>query len=273
MDWRREHERAEASNRELWNEMARVHFSAYKELDLLRRGEEILDPVELHEVGDVRGKTLLHLQCHIGTDTLAWARHGAAVTGVDFSPAAIGFAERLRDELEVPARFILSNVYDLPSVLGETFDVVYTSRGILCWLRDLEEWARIVARFLKPGGIFYLLDGHPFVNALEEKRPGEVVVAHRYFHEPKPIVYEAGGPDYAAPHHALQHPSHEWVWSLSEIVNAALAAGLRLELLSEHERTFHPQFPSMTTDDGRVFRMPSHEGMLPLFFSLRARKA
>ena len=143
---------AETSNRVLWDEMARVHIAAYAEVDLLRRGEEILDPVELRELGDVRGKTMLRLQCHTGTDTLAWARRGAVVTGVDFSGQAIACAERLRDELGLEARFLESNVYDLTTALDGEFDVAYTSRGILCRLRDLNAWARIVAHFLKPGG-------------------------------------------------------------------------------------------------------------------------
>jgi len=263
---------AEESNRALWDEMARVHIGAYKEVELLRRGEEILDPVELRELGDVRGKTMLHLQCHIGTDTLAWARRGAVVTGVDFSGQAIACAEGLRDELGLDARFLESNVYDLRAVLDERFDVVYTSRGVLCWLRDLEEWARIVAHFLKPGGVFYLLDSHPIINAIEEHSPGELAFAHRYFHETQATVWEAGGPDYADPRHALQHPSHEWAWALSEIVNAMLAAGLVLESLNEHEHCFYKHLPSMTSDDGRTYRLPSCAGKLPLLFSLRATK-
>jgi SAM-dependent methyltransferase len=264
--------RARESNRGLWDEMARVHVAAYREVGLLRYGEEILDPVELHEVGDVEGKSLLHLQCHIGTDTLAWARRGAHVTGVDFSGEAIACAEELRDELCLPARFVQSDVYDLPQVLSEEFDIVYTSRGVLCWLHDLDAWMHIIACFLKRGGVFYLLDGHPFLNVLEERASGELEVAHRYFHELEPIVYEAGGPDYADPGHALQHPSHEWVWSLAEIVSAVVRADLVLEVFSEHQHTFHRHFPTMRTDDGRVFRMPSDAGRLPLSFSLRARK-
>lgn len=263
---------AEESNRALWDEMARVHIGAYKEVDLLRRGEEILDPVELRELGDVRGKTMLHLQCHIGTDTLAWARHGAVVTGVDFSGQAIACAEGLRDELGLEATFLESNVYGLHAILDERFDVVYTSRGILCWLRDLNAWARIVAHFLKPGGVFYLLDSHPILNTLVERAPGDYGFVYRYFHQAEPTVWEAGGPDYADSSHALQNPSHEWAWALSDIVNAVLVAGLALESLNEHEHCFYKHLPSMTSDDGRTYRLPSSAGNLPLLFSLRATK-
>ncbi len=267
-----EQRKAETSNRELWDEMARVHIKAYREVNLLREGREILDEIELRDIGDVRGKRLLHLQCHIGTDTLAWARHGAVVTGVDFSPVAIGCAERLRAELGLKARFIRSNVYDLPSVLSERFDIVYTSRGVLCWLRDLDAWARIIADYLFPGGVFYMMESHPILNALEEERPGDLSFVYPYFHQPEPIRFEAGGPDYADPNHRLGHPSHEWVWGTGEILGALLRAGMRIELFNEHDRLFFQGYPSMTSEDGRWYRFPQYEGMIPLMFTVRARK-
>jgi len=266
------HHSAEESNRALWDEVARVHVRAYKEVQLLRDGAEILDEIELREVGDVRGKRLLHLQCHIGTDTLAWARHGAIVTGVDFSGEAIACAEGLRDELRLAARFIQSNVYDLPDILREQFDIVYTSRGVLCWLRDLNDWAQVVARFLVPGGVFYLMESHPILNALEERSPGELAFVHPYFHCPRPTRWEAGEPDYADPSHRLKHPAHEWIWGLSDLLNAVPGAGLRIEFVNEYDREFFRRFPSMTSEDGRWFRLPQYAGMLPLLFTLRARK-
>ncbi len=263
---------AEAANCEHWDDLARVHLESYREVGMLRRGEEILDPVELRDVGDVRGKTLLHLQCHIGTDTLAWARRGAIVTGVDFSGEAIRCAERLRDELGIPARFVETNVYDVPKVLREEFDLVYTSRGVLCWLSDIEEWARVAARMLKPGGFLYLLDSHPILGALEDRSSGLWSFDHPYFHEVEPTAWPVGGPDYSDPTHTNEHATLEWAWALSEIVNAVLAAGLRLEALTEYDHGFFRYFPSMTADDGRTFRLPDHAGRLPLLFSLRARK-
>lgn len=178
----------------------------------------------------------------------------------------------LRDELGLRARFIQSNAYDLPTVLREEFDLVYTSRGVLCWLRDLSEWARIVAHFLVPGGVFYLMESHPILNGLEERSPGSLSFVYPYFHRSAPTVWEAGGPDYADPTHRLEHPSHEWTWSLSDIVNALLGAGLRIELLNEYDRLFFRLFPSMTTDDGRWYTLPQYADKVPLLFTLRARK-
>ena len=167
-------EHAEHSNRAYWDEIAPVHARAYREIDLLRNGEAILDEIELREVGEVEGKTLLHLQCHIGTDTLAWARRGAIVTGVDFSPQSIALARQLQKELGLRATLICANLYELPGVLDQRFDVVYTSRGVLCWLRDLQEWARIIAHFLKPGGIFYIMESHPTCHTFERAEDGEL---------------------------------------------------------------------------------------------------
>jgi len=123
---------------------------------VFRNGEVHLYPIEIEEVGDVRGKSLLHLQCHFGMDTMSWARLGADVTGLDFSDNAIETARQISAELEIPARFVCSNIYDAPNVLSEKFDIVFTSYGALCWLPDLKKWGEVVAHFVKPGGIFYI---------------------------------------------------------------------------------------------------------------------
>jgi SAM-dependent methyltransferase len=249
-----------------------VHLKAYKEVAMLREGAEVLDEIELREIGDVRGKSMLHLQCHIGTDSLAWARQGAIVTGLDFSSESIACAEQLRDELALHAQFVHSNVYDAREAIDEQFDIVYTSKGVLCWLRDLEEWGRIVAHFLKPGGTFYLMETHPFLAALEEEPSGELSFKYRYFHRDEPTEWDDGDPDYADGDYVPKNPGYEWDWSVSDIVSALVNAGLRLELLNEYERLFFRIFPSMTTEDGRWFRLPKYADKLPLLLTLRARK-
>lgn len=263
---------AEERNRKLWDEIAPVHMESYREVALLREGAEILDEIELREVGEVRGKRLLHLQCHIGTDSLAWARHGALVTGLDFSSESIACAERLKRELGLEASFVQSNVYDARSAIDGAFDVVYTSKGVLCWLRDLEAWGRIIADFLEPGGVFYLMESHPILNALEEESPGRLSFAYRYFHKAEPTVWDGDDPDYADPNYVPKNPSYEWEWTVGDIVDSLLNAGLRLELLNEYERIFFRRFPTMESDDGRWYRLPASEGRIPLLLTLRARK-
>jgi 2-polyprenyl-3-methyl-5-hydroxy-6-metoxy-1,4-benzoquinol methylase len=150
-----------AANKALWNEWTAIHeTSSFYNLEGFKAGGSRLRDYEVDEVGDVTGKSLLHLQCHFGIDTLSWARLGARVTGADFSERAIELARSLAAELGLDATFVRSDLYDLSSVLDGQFDVVYTSRGVLGWLPDLERWAEVVAHFLRPGGVF-LCDRDP----------------------------------------------------------------------------------------------------------------
>ena len=141
------------ANRRHWDEVVPIHMrSALYDVDSFKAGTSKLKPVEREELRDVRGKTMLHLQCHFGLDTLSWGREGAVVTGVDFSEPAIDAARELAAETGIEARFILSEVYSLPDRLSEEFDIVFTSYGAICWLPDISRWAGVVARFLNPGG-------------------------------------------------------------------------------------------------------------------------
>jgi ubiquinone/menaquinone biosynthesis C-methylase UbiE len=266
--------KAEQGNQKLWDEVAPVHFEAYQEVNMLREGKNVLDEIELREVGEVRGKTLLHLQCHIGTDSLSWERQGASVTAIDFSEQSIHYAKRLRDELGLKTNFIHSNVYDLPKVLDQQFDIVYTSRGVLCWLRDIEAWAQVIAHFLKPGGVFYIMESHPICYTLDEEPPSEINFKYPYFHTLEPIIFDDDEPDYADEHYNPKNPSYEWSWSLGEIVNALLKAGLQIELLNEYDRLFYKPFPSMEEhpEAERWYWLPQYADKIPLLFTLKARK-
>lgn len=163
-DLMRAHVRA---NRELWEEWTDLHVpSEFCDVEGFKAGRETLDRVELQGAGDVQGKSLLHLQCHFGLDTLSWARRGVRVTGVGFSEKAVAHARRLAREVGVEARFIFAYVTDTASTLdhlgGEQFDVVFTSHGAISWLPDLRPRARTIAGALKPGGTFFVADSHPF---------------------------------------------------------------------------------------------------------------
>jgi len=266
------YEQAEQTNRALWDEVAPVHYKAYQEVEILRGGGSALEKIELDEIGEVSGKTLLHLQCHIGTDTLSWARQGAIVTGVDFSPESLAHARRLGQELGLAATFVQSSVYDLRDALDGQFDIVYTSRGVLCWLRDLNEWARVIAHFLKPGGIFYIMETHPISYIFEETQPGVLAIANRYFHQAKPTLWDEPYPDYADGDYIPQHPSYEWEWSLSDIFNGLLKAGLVIESYNEYERIFFKRFPGMLEGPEGWYTLPQYAGKLPLLFTLKASK-
>ena len=179
------------SNRALWDHWTKLHAaSAFYDVDGFKQGTSTLMPVERDELGDVASKTMLHLQCHFGLDTLSWARVGAVVTGVDFSPDAIAMARSLSEELNIPATFLCANIYDLSETLDTLFDIVFTSYGVLTWLPDLDRWAQTVAHSLKPGGTFYIVEFHPFVSMLDDD--GERI-AYPYFRAEAPLIRVALG--------------------------------------------------------------------------------
>jgi SAM-dependent methyltransferase len=162
------------ANQKRWDQLADEHErSAFYDLAGFKAGKDRLRSIELAELGQVSGKSLLHLQCHFGLDTLAWARRGATVTGVDFSPKAISLARSLSEELQIPAQFYCTDIYDLPQVLAGEFDIVFTSYGVLHGLPDLARWGEIIAHYLKPGGIFYIVEDYPFFRVFRAKPEGE----------------------------------------------------------------------------------------------------
>jgi SAM-dependent methyltransferase len=266
------------ANRALWEAWTAVHAEGeFYDLAGFRAGGIRLRDEEIEAVGDVRGKTLLHLQCHFGIDTLSWARLGATVTGADFSPAAIRLARELAADLGfADARFVESNVYDLPANLDGEYDVVYTSRGVLGWLPDIAGWARVVAHFVKPGGIFYISEAHPVFQAFENEgvEPGELRLAYPYWEHRDPLVFEVHG-SYADPTADVgEQREHGWDHGLGEIVTALIDAGLVLEWLRESpELDWAADFLVETAPGSGRYRLPPEvKGELPLMFSLRARK-
>jgi SAM-dependent methyltransferase len=214
-------------NRRKWDESVPLHVeSPLYDVPTFRRGRSTLRSLEVEALGPVRGKTLLHLQCHFGLDTLSWARLGARVTGVDFSPAAITAATRLGKELGVPARFVRANVYDLPRSLKDQFDIVYTGRGAICWLPDIAAWARVVARFLKPGGRFYLLDDHPVADVYpNEDSVTDLRLTYPYFGG-RPQRDDYAGTYAATEAHMTHRVSYSWVHTVSQVLDALIDAGL-----------------------------------------------
>jgi SAM-dependent methyltransferase len=255
------------TNRGLWNGWAKLHVdSKFYDLEGFKGGKTSLQAIELEELGDVSGKTLLHLQCHFGMDTMSWAREGARVTGADLSDEAIRLARSISKELGMDARFICSNIYDLPKVLDERFDIVFTSYGTLCWLPDLKKWAGMIKKYLNPGGIFYMVDGHPFRAVLDDEGDR---ITNSYFYSPEPLSYEVKG-SYANWDADFCHKSYEWQHPISEIVTELISAGLKLEYL--HEFPFSPCLGDTATKEiepGR-FELKKHPKKIPLTYSIRA---
>lgn len=260
------------ANRALWNEMTPIHArSAFYDVEGFKRGRITLLNIEREELGDVSGKSLLHLQCHFGMDTMSWARLGAAVTGVDFSDEAIALARSLSQELGIEARFIQSNIYDLPDVLDEQFDVVFTSYGAIGWLPDLERWGQLIARYLKPGGTFYIVEGHPFLMVFDNDENNAYRVGFPYFQGTEPLRFEGDG-DYADRSAKLTHPSYEWIHSLGKIINVLTSAGLRVEFLHEFPVCAWQALPFLAEGTDGWWRAPEEMISIPMTFSLKATK-
>jgi SAM-dependent methyltransferase len=264
-------------NRDVWDVWTRIHVAGdFYDVASFKSGERgnRLRDYEIEEVGDVAGKSLLHMQCHFGLDTLSWARLGAIVTGADFSEEAIAAARVLATEVDLPARFVVSNVYDLPEKLDGVFDIVYTSGGVLEWLPDIVAWARVAAHFVKPGGFFYIAEIHPVANAFENEgvQPGELRLEYPYWTHEEPLQFEVKGSyaDRSAPTEGLV--SSGWDHSLGEIVTALIDAGLRIDFLHEFDFV-HWRLDFLVEGDDRRWRLPpGTKGELPLYFSLKATK-
>ena len=258
-------------NLKRWNELVDINVKSKSyDLEGFVSGKTSLLPIELEELGDVNGKSLLHLQCHFGMDTLSWAKLGAKVTGIDFSEKAINLARELSIKLKIPANFIESNIYDIPNVLDEKFDIVFTSYGTICWLPDLEKWAQIISNCLKPEGIFYIIDGHPFGFIIDEKQD-PFIVGFNYFPEGKPVFFEGEGA-YADPSADIHFVAYEWSHSLGDVVNALISAGLRIEFLREFDYSDVQSHPFLIQSEDGWWRFQNLPGGMPLMFSIRAIK-
>ena len=263
-------ERAVAANRDLWDKRVRAHlqFGLYPSAKVEAGTYDVGEP-ETSEIGDVRGLRLVHLQCNAGADTLAWARLGATVTGIDFSAEAIAEARRLADATGLDATFVCADVLDLPAGLGR-FDVVYTSMGVLWWLPDLERWAATAAGLLAPGGRFYMVEIHPVAMALVDS-DGRFEIGEDYYGPGGPIVFETTGTYYEAEDFVAEPAmEHGTVHTLGSTVTALCRAGLRIEFLHEHPFTRFRMHPSLVGDAESYWRFPEDAPRVPLTFSLLA---
>lgn len=265
-EWRR-------LNQDWWDERVPLHVASTfygKDRFLTDPGASTLRPFEIDEVGDVAGRSLVHLQCHFGLDTLSWARRGARVTGLDFSPVAVAAARETAALAGLQARFVVADVYDAVAALGgDTFDVVYTGLGALLWLPDLPRWAQVVAALVEPGGVLYLAEFHPIHEVIADD---DLRVERSYFHDGPRVWDEPGSyADLSAQTHSNR--THEWTHGLGEVVSSLVAAGLVVDHLHEFDYTLFPRWPFLVRDpESGAYRMPDDRPSLPLMYSLHAHK-
>lgn len=257
-----------------WNDRVAAHLASpgYDVEGFIADPSRIGKAVKLdrEEIGDVHGLSLLHLQCHIGLDTLSWARLGAQVTGLDFSPPAITAAREISRRTQTPADFVLADVYEAPEALGKTYDIVYASEGVLCWLPDVAAWARVLRRLIRPGGTAYIRDGHPIFHTLDHDRAdGRLELVGSYFESAAHRYDEPG--TYVESDVRIEHTvNYEWDHGLGEIVNAFIQTSFRIESLREYPVSSYKALPNMVMGRDGWWRLPPESGQVPSMFSLRA---
>ncbi len=274
------------ANRLSWNRATRAHNShKANQAAFLRSGGSTLFPEETELLGPIAGSRLVHLQCNSGQDTLSLAALGANVTGVDISDEAISFASRLAGDSHIPANFIRSDVYDwLAEYEGEPFDIVFSSYGALCWLSDLESWARGVASVLNPGGRFVCVDFHPFSMVFDE----QFNIAYPYFADGETLTWDDGIGDYVgmagtalAPSGFTEgetdyhnpHPVHEFQWGVAEVLQTLIDAGFSIDTIREYPYSNGAKlFDNLVEVEGRRFVRPEGEPNLPLMWGVVAKK-
>jgi len=256
------------ANRESWNKRTAVHKdSSFYSLEAFKKGKSSLNKIELEEIGDVKGRSLLHLQCHFGMDTLSWQRLGANCTGVDLSDEAIKLARSINDELQLGSVFVCTNIYDLKENLEGQFDIVFTSYGTIGWLPDLDKWAAIIAHYLKPGGIFYIADFHPTLWMMDENFQN---IKYDYFNTA--VIEEEKTGTYADKEAPIRFMEYGWNHPFSEIFSALIKNGLAIQQFHEFPYSPYNCFNGVEQGDDGMWRIKGMDEKMPMMYSIKAVK-
>ncbi|GAB3878328.1 class I SAM-dependent methyltransferase [Kibdelosporangium lantanae] len=260
------------ANQEGFNLRARAHLqSSYYDVEKVKQGQNMLRRLEREELGDVSGKSLLELQCHIGVNSISLARMGASVVGTDISDEAIDIANGIATEVGADARFVQANLYDLPQVLDGEFDMVFTGYGTLSFLPDIPTWAKVAASYVKPGGTLTIVEIHPILNLFNDV-DGELRVVRSLFQSRQ--VHHEMSSSYAdriedeVP--VEKHSIYGWRWTIEEVLNSLVAAGMTIERVREVPYDARQRLPLMVEDGERNWRIPGDP--IPLSFACVARK-
>ncbi len=250
------------TNKDSWNQRVETHFNSkfYDVLGFLS-GNTSLNEIELTGLTDVQGKSLLHLQCHFGLDSLSWARLGAQVTGVDISDEAINKANDLKTQAQLKADFVSADVYAFGKKSTQLYDIVYTSYGAVCWMSDIKQWAEVVAHKLKKGGRFYMAEFHPIV---------DLMAGYSYFHKPQPDVELED--TYTENCDGSKHEFAVWTHTLGDVISALIQAGLQIQAVQEFDYSPYNCFEGMQEKQAGRFYL-EHQGQhVPMVYSVLASK-
>lgn len=255
-------------NRQSWNNRIDSHLkSEFYDVDNFIQGTTSLKSFELDLLGDVEGKTILHLQCHFGQDTISLSRLGAEVTGIDLSEKAIESAQQIAKRTNSNVTFICCDIYDLPNFLDKQFDIVFTSYGTIGWLPDLDKWAKIVSQFLKPNGCFVFVEFHPVVWMFDDNFE---MIFYRYFNSGAIIETESG--TYADKNAEITQEYVMWNHSLSEVINSLIKNGLEIYSLDEYDYSPFNCFNKTIEFEPGKYRIAHLENKIPMVYSIFAKK-
>ena len=249
-------------NKQAWDKRVKTHMaSKFYDVEAFLAGKSSLQEIELAELGDVDGQSLLHLQCHFGLDTLSWVRKGAIATGIDLSSTAIDQANKLKKETNLNAKFVCSDVYAYAGVITASHDIVFTSYGAVCWLPCLDRWAYTINKSLRRGGTFYMVEFHPVY---------DLVSGYSYFHHSQPDIEEEE--TYTENSDGEKASVAVWSHPLSDVINALLKINLRIEHVNEFPYSPYNCFEGLAErQKGRYFLSKSGQDV-PLLYSIKATK-
>ena len=255
-------------NRELWNQRTEIHFNSdfYNVTEFLN-GKSSLNPVEIELLGDVTNKSILHLQCHFGLDSISLSKIGAHVTGVDFSNKAIIKAKSLAKTLGTNTQFVESDIYNVPNILNQQFDIVFTSYGTVGWLPNMSKWANVIHHFLKPGGTFIMVEFHPVVWMFSND------FKHIEFNymDFNPIIEEEEG-TYADKKAPLKTKSVSWNHGLATVIDALIKSGLTITQFNEYNYSPYNCFENTLEVEKGKFQIKGLENKIPMLYALTAVK-
>jgi SAM-dependent methyltransferase len=256
-------------NKDTWNKKVAIHAqSSMYDMEAFKSGKNSLKSYELNAIGDVAGKSILHLQCHFGQDTLSWSRLGAKAVGIDISDEAIALANRINSELDLDAEFVCCNVLDTSKHVSKKFDIVFTSYGVIGWLPNLKPWAQMIAERLKPGGIFYMVEFHPILWMFDYSNGTPEM---KYHYNQKEVIYEEYKGTYADQNSEMISKEYGWNHGLSEVINALVTSGLKIEYLNEYDESPYNIFPDLIKTQSGMYKIKNQ--LHPSIFEVKATQS
>lgn len=257
-----------AINKESWNKRTEAHLNSdFYDVAGFLKGNTSLNSIELNLLGDIKGKSILHLQCHFGQDTISLQRLGATATGIDLSDQAITSANELASKAGTTPTFICCDVYDLPNHLNQQFDIVFTSYGTIGWLPDLDKWAAIVAQFLKPNGKFVFVEFHPVVWMFDDDFKS---IAYNYLNSGAIIETESG--TYANREAPIKQEYVMWNHGMSEVLNSLIKNGLEINVVDEFDYSPYNCFRETIEFEPKKYRIKHLDNKIPMVYAIVATK-